>query len=187
MNVAHVYKRDHINTDEIIPARYLNTDDRGELARHCLEDLDKDFVNKVKEGDVIVAGEDFGCGSSREQGATCLVFAGVGAVIARSFARLFFRNAINAGLPLVQSDEAVDAVEKGDEVTVDVAAGKVITPKGTFDFPPLPDAVIGIFETDSVAPIMAMLAEWGDVFDISVVPAITAEEGLQLAQQMMQG
>jgi 3-isopropylmalate/(R)-2-methylmalate dehydratase small subunit len=106
----------------------------------------------VQKNDVIVAGKNFGCGSSREQGATCLVYAGVGAVVARSFSRLFFRNAINAGLPLVQSSEAVDSLEKGDEVTVDVKAGKVTTPKGTFDFPPLPDAVIGIFEAGGLIP-----------------------------------
>lgn len=138
---------DDVNTDVIFPGKYTYTlTDPADMARVALEDLDPTFAAGVRKHDVIVAGANFGCGSSREQGATCLVYAGVGAVVARSFSRLFFRNAINAGLPLVQSPEAVAALDKGDEVTVDVAAGKVITPAGTFDFPPLPPAVIGIFE-----------------------------------------
>ena len=101
MAKAHVYKRDHINTDEIIPARYLNTDDEKELATHCLEDLDTEFVKKVQAGDVIVAGEDFGCGSSREHAIWAIRGAKVGTVIARSFARIFYRNAINNGFYLI--------------------------------------------------------------------------------------
>ena len=97
MAKAHVYNRDHINTDEIIPARYLNTDDQAELARHCLEDLDTGFVKKVKAGDIIVAGEDFGCGSSREHAVWAIRGAGVQTVIAKTFARIFYRNAINNG------------------------------------------------------------------------------------------
>ena len=93
MSKAHVYKRDHINTDEIIPARYLNTDDEKELANHCMEDIDVDFVQKVKAGDVIVAGEDFGCGSSREHAVWAIRGAKVQTVIAKSFARIFYRNA----------------------------------------------------------------------------------------------
>ena len=107
MAKAHVYKRDHINTDEIIPARYLNTDDEMELAKHCLEDLDGDFVNKVKEGDAIVAGEDFGCGSSREHAIWAIRGAGVQTVIAKSFARIFYRNAINNGFYLIESPDAL--------------------------------------------------------------------------------
>jgi 3-isopropylmalate/(R)-2-methylmalate dehydratase small subunit len=107
MSIAHVYKRDHVNTDEIIPARYLNTDDKAELARHCMEDLDKDFVNKVKEGDIIVAGEDFGCGSSREHAVWAIRGAGVATVIAKSFARIFYRNAINNGFYLIESSDAL--------------------------------------------------------------------------------
>jgi len=138
---------DDVNTDVIFPGKYTYTlTDPADMARVALEDLDPTFAAGVRKHDVIVAGANFGCGSSREQGATCLVYAGVGAVVARSFSRLFFRNAINAGLPLVQSPEAVAALDKGDEVTVDVAAGTVVTPNGTFDFPPLPEAVIGIFE-----------------------------------------
>ncbi len=144
---------DDVNTDVIFPGKYTYTvTDPAEMAAVALEDLDPEFAPNVKQNDVIVGGRNFGCGSSREQGATCLVFAGVGAVVARSFSRLFFRNAINAGLPLVQSDAAVDALAKGDQVTVDVEAGTVTTPKGTFDFPPLPDAVIGIFEAGGLLP-----------------------------------
>jgi len=144
---------DDVNTDVIFPGKYTYTlTDPAEMAKVALEDLDADFAPNVQKNDVIVAGSNFGCGSSREQGATVLVYAGVGAVVARSFSRLFFRNAINAGLPLVQSPEAVAALEKGDEVTVDVEAGKVTTPQGTFEFPPLPDAVIGIFESGGLIP-----------------------------------
>jgi len=110
MSKAHVYKRDHINTDEIIPARYLNTDEKAELASHCLEDLDKEFVDKVKEGDVIVAGEDFGCGSSREHAVWAIRGAGVATVIAKSFARIFYRNAINNGFYLIESSDAPDKI-----------------------------------------------------------------------------
>jgi 3-isopropylmalate/(R)-2-methylmalate dehydratase small subunit len=144
---------DDVNTDVIFPGKYTYTlTEPDEMAKVALEDLDPEFAPNVQQNDVIVAGSNFGCGSSREQGATCLVYAGVGAVVARSFSRLFFRNAINAGLPLVQSPEAVAALEKGDQVTVDVEAGKVTTPRGVFDFPPLPAAVIGIFEDGGLIP-----------------------------------
>jgi 3-isopropylmalate/(R)-2-methylmalate dehydratase small subunit len=144
---------DDVNTDVIFPGKYTYTvTDPAEMARVALEDLDPEFAPNVQPGDVIVAGRNFGCGSSREQGATCLVHAGVGAVIAGSFSRLFFRNAINAGLPLVQSAEAVAALQKGDPVTVDITGGKVVTPRGTFAFPPLPAAVIGIFEAGGLIP-----------------------------------
>ena len=125
MSKAHVYKRDHINTDEIIPARYLNTDDEAELAKHCLEDLDKDFVNKVEKGDVIVAGEDFGCGSSREHAVWAIRGAGVKSVIAKSFARIFYRNAINNGFYLIESEEAIEKINDGDEVEIDYKAGLI--------------------------------------------------------------
>jgi 3-isopropylmalate/(R)-2-methylmalate dehydratase small subunit len=125
MSVAHVYNRDHINTDEIIPARYLNTDDEAELASHCLEDLDGDFVSKVKEGDVIVAGEDFGCGSSREHAVWAIRGAGVGTVIAKSFARIFYRNAINNGFYLIECSEAPEKINDGDELDIDFKAGSI--------------------------------------------------------------
>jgi 3-isopropylmalate/(R)-2-methylmalate dehydratase small subunit len=125
MSTAHVYKRDHINTDEIIPARYLNTDDEAELAKHCLEDLDKDFVNKVRPGDCIVAGEDFGCGSSREHAVWTIRGSGVQTVIAKSFARIFYRNAINNGYYVIESSEALDKIKNGDELEVDCKAGLI--------------------------------------------------------------
>ena len=146
MTVAHVYKRDHVNTDEIIPARYLNTDDRAELARHCLEDLDKDFVNKVKEGDVIVAGEDFGCGSSREHAVWAIRGAGVQTVIAKSFARIFYRNAINNGFYLIESSEAPDKINDGDELEIDYKTGliKNKTTDTNIKFAALPDFALEI-------------------------------------------
>jgi len=146
MGKAHVYNRDHINTDEIIPARYLNTDDRAELARHCLEDLDGDFVNKVEEGDVIVAGEDFGCGSSREHAVWAIRGAGVATVIAKSFARIFYRNAINNGFYLIESSDAPDKINDGDKLDIDFKAG-VIKNKTTgkkISFNPLPDFALEI-------------------------------------------
>jgi 3-isopropylmalate/(R)-2-methylmalate dehydratase small subunit len=146
MSKAYVYKRDHINTDEIIPARYLNTDDHAELAKHCLEDLDADFVNKVKKGDIIVAGEDFGCGSSREHAVWAIRAAGVQTVIAASFARIFYRNAINNGFYVIESEDAVDKISDGDEVKIDLRAG-VIKNKTTgadIEFAPLPDFALEI-------------------------------------------
>jgi 3-isopropylmalate/(R)-2-methylmalate dehydratase small subunit len=146
MNIAHVYKRDHINTDEIIPARYLNTDDRVELAKHCMEDLDESFVEKVRPGDVIVAGEDFGCGSSREHAVWAIHGAGVQTVIAKSFARIFYRNAINNGFYLVESPDALEKISDGDELEIDYKTG-VIQNKtaGTeISFNPLPDFALDI-------------------------------------------
>jgi 3-isopropylmalate/(R)-2-methylmalate dehydratase small subunit len=148
MSRAHVYKRDHINTDEIIPARYLNTDDEMELAKHCMEDLDKDFVKKVQEGDCIVAGEDFGCGSSREHAVWALRGAGVKTVIAKTFARIFYRNAINNGFYLIESKEASKKINDGDELEIDFKAGLIKNKtKGTdIEFKPLPDFALEIIE-----------------------------------------
>ncbi len=148
MNKGRVWKYgDDVNTDVIFPGKYTYTlMPPAEMAKHALEDLDPQFAQKVKPGDVIVAGKNFGCGSSREQAAACLKYAGVQAVIARSFARIYFRNAINLGLPVLQCPEAVDKVETGDEIEIDFAGGKLITNRGTFTFPPLPDSVIGILE-----------------------------------------
>jgi 3-isopropylmalate/(R)-2-methylmalate dehydratase small subunit len=146
MSKAHVYKRDHINTDEIIPARYLNTDDEAELAKHCLEDLDMDFVKKVKAGDVIVAGEDFGCGSSREHAVWAIRGAGVKTVIAKSFARIFYRNAINNGFYIIESSDALDKISDGDELEIDFKNGLVKNKKTGKDisFKPLPDFALEI-------------------------------------------
>ena len=143
---AHVYKRNHINTDEIIPARYLNTDDQIELASHCLEDLDKDFVNKVEEGDVIVAGEDFGCGSSREHAVWAIRGAKVQTVIAKSFARIFYRNAINNGFYIIESPDALEKINNGDEVEIDYKNGLIKNKTAGIDisFNPLPDFALEI-------------------------------------------
>jgi 3-isopropylmalate/(R)-2-methylmalate dehydratase small subunit len=115
---------DNVNTDEIIPARYLNTSDTAELASHCMEDIDAEFVGRVRPGDLIVADENFGCGSSREHAPIAIKACGVSAVIAKSFARIFFRNAINIGLPVLVCSEAA-AAKSGDEVEVDLTAGTI--------------------------------------------------------------
>ncbi len=121
---AHKYGRD-VDTDVIIPARYLNTSDPDELAGHCMEDIDSGFIGRVKPGDIIVAGENFGCGSSREQAPVAIKAAGVACVVAASFARIFYRNAINIGLPILVCPEAVRETGTGDELRVDLDAGEV--------------------------------------------------------------
>jgi len=146
MSVAHVYNRDHINTDEIIPARYLNMDVEAELAKHCLEDLDKDFVKKVRLGDVIVAGEDFGCGSSREHAIWAIRGAKVQCVIAKSFARIFYRNAINNGFYVIELPESTEKISNGDELDIDFKNGliKNITSGMDIEFASLPDFALEI-------------------------------------------
>ncbi|HOQ05492.1 MAG TPA: 3-isopropylmalate dehydratase small subunit [Anaerohalosphaeraceae bacterium] len=146
MPKAHVYKRDHINTDEIIPARYLNTDNVAELAKHCLEDLDPGFVKKCAPGDVIVAGDDFGCGSSREHAVWAIQGAKVGAVIAHSFARIFYRNCINGGFYPIELPEALEKIRDGDELQIDYEAGTIRnkTQNTTIRFTPLPDFALAI-------------------------------------------
>ncbi len=119
---AHKYG-DHVDTDAIIPARYLNTTDPDELASHCMEDIDVDFVRKLQPGDMIVGGRNFGCGSSREHAPLAIKAAGVSCVIAANFARIFYRNALNIGLPIVEQPEAAAAVADGDSLEVDFAAG----------------------------------------------------------------
>ena len=121
---AHRYGRD-IDTDVIIPARYLNSSDPEWLAAHCLEDLDKDFVKKVQKGDIIVADENFGCGSSREHAPIAIKAAGVDVVIAKSFARIFYRNSINIGMPIIECKEASERIEAGDEVEIDFDSGLI--------------------------------------------------------------
>ena len=116
---------DNIDTDLIIPARYLNTSDPKELAEHCMEDTDPKWVNKKQHGDFIVAGENFGCGSSREHAPIAIKTAGVQAVIAKSFARIFYRNAINIGLPILESKEAADEIREGDKIEVNLAKGEI--------------------------------------------------------------
>ena len=123
---------DNVDTDVIIPARYLNSSDPAELAKHCMEDIDKDFVNKVKKGDIIVANKNFGCGSSREHAPIAIKAAGVSCVIAETFARIFYRNAINIGLPIIECPEAAKNIEEGDEVEVDFDSGVIYNKtKGT--------------------------------------------------------
>ncbi|MBM4284734.1 MAG: 3-isopropylmalate dehydratase small subunit [Deltaproteobacteria bacterium] len=119
---------DDINTDEIIPARYLNTSDPLELAQHAMEDADPDFVKKMRPGDFIVAGKNFGCGSSREHAPLALKAAGLAGVIAASFARIFYRNAFNMGLPIFESPEAAAALQGGEEVSVDLNTGEIVAP-----------------------------------------------------------
>ena len=114
---------DNIDTDVIIPARYLNTQSAAELASHCMEDIDKTFITRVKQGDLMVGGENFGCGSSREHAPLAIKTAGISVVIAKSFARIFYRNSINIGLPIMECPEAVDAISAGDTVSVDFDTG----------------------------------------------------------------
>jgi len=136
-----------VNTDVIFPGRYTYTlMTPEEMAKHALEDLDPEFAKSVKPGDVIVAGKNFGCGSSREQAAACLRAAGVKAVVAKSFARIYFRNAINLGLAVLQCEEAVDVLKSGDEIDIDFSAGTIRSGSREFKFFPLPESVIGIVQ-----------------------------------------
>ncbi len=146
MSIAHVYKRDHINTDEIIPARYLNTDDVAELASHCMEDLDAEFVNKANDGDVIVAGDDFGCGSSREHAVWAIQGAKAGTVIAQSFARIFYRNCINRGFYVIELKNALEQINDGDQLDIDFQKGVIDnkTQGKKIVFAPLPDFALEI-------------------------------------------
>ena len=148
MAKAHVYKKAHINTDEIIPARYLNTDSEEELAQHCMEDIDTDFVNKCRTGDIIVGGEDFGCGSSREHAVWAIRGAKVSAVIAGSFARIFYRNAINCGFLVVELPGIEEKVADGDDLQIDPRNGKILnkTRGETYEFTPLPDFALDIID-----------------------------------------
>ena len=131
----------NVDTDVIIPARYLMLSEPAELAEHCMEDIDKEFLSRVKPGDIMVATTNFGCGSSREHAPLAIKAAGISCIIAKSFARIFFRNSINTGLPLLESEEAVDNIENGDEVEVDLASGTVnnLTKGQKFTAKPYPD------------------------------------------------
>jgi 3-isopropylmalate/(R)-2-methylmalate dehydratase small subunit len=139
---------DDVNTDVIIPARYLNVYDPAELAQHCMEDLDPEFLKKVKTGDIIVAGSNFGCGSSREHAPLAIKAAGISCVIARSFARIFYRNALNTGLPILECEEAVDKTRAGDTLEVDLSTGGIrnITRGLTFKAKPFPDFMLELIE-----------------------------------------
>jgi len=131
---------DNINTDEIIPARFLNTSDPKELAKHCMEGIDKNFLDKLKWAKILVAGKNFGCGSSREHAPIALKEAGVACIIASSFARIFFRNAINIGLPIVESERCVERIEEGDMLRIETEQGKIenLTKGETYSITPFP-------------------------------------------------
>jgi len=143
---------DNVDTDVIIPARYLNTADPNELARHCMEDIDADFVNKVKPGDIIVAGNNFGCGSSREHAPLAIKTAGVSCVIANTFARIFYRNAINIGLPILECAEAAESAAAGDLLEVDFSAGEIknLTKNESYTSRPFPEFMQTIMQSDGL-------------------------------------
>ncbi|MBM3157144.1 MAG: 3-isopropylmalate dehydratase small subunit [Chloroflexi bacterium] len=144
---VHKYGAD-VNTDVIIPARYLNVYEPAELAQHCMEDIDCDFVKKVKPGDIIVAGSNFGCGSSREHAPLAIKAAGVSCVIASSFARIFYRNALNTGLPILECEEAVKNTEADDTLEVDLDTGKItnVTRNLSFKAKPFPDFMLQLIK-----------------------------------------
>ena len=139
---------DNVDTDVIIPARYLNTPNAQELAKHCMEDIDADYVNKVQPGDVMVAGWNFGCGSSREHAPLVIKTCGTGCVIAKSFARIFYRNAINIGLPILECEAAAEEIQAGDQVSVDFDTGVITdhTPGKTYQAEPFPEFIQNIIK-----------------------------------------
>ena len=144
---VHKYA-DNVDTDVIIPARYLNTPNAKELATHCMEDIDPDFVKNVKEGDIMVAGWNFGCGSSREHAPLAIKTSGVSCVIAKTFARIFFRNAINIGLAILECEAAADAIQAGDEVAVDFDTGVItnVTKGESYQAQPFPPFIQNIIQ-----------------------------------------
>ncbi len=149
-HTGNVFKYgDNVDTDVIIPARYLNTTDEKELASHCMEDIDKTFIERVKPGDIIVAQKNFGCGSSREHAPIAIKAAGISCVIAGSFARIFYRNAINIGLPILECEDAVKGLKQGDEVEVDFATGEIknLTTGKEFKAQPFPAFIQDIIES----------------------------------------
>ena len=147
---------DDINTDVIFPGRYLALTEPEEIAAHAMEDLDPDFLKKLNKGDILVAGKNFGCGSSREQAAIALKYAGVGAIVAKSFARIFYRNAINQGIPVIECPEGVEAIGDGDEVEIDLDKGviKDISKNKIFNFKPLPEFIQKILSRGGLLPFL---------------------------------
>ena len=143
---------DNVDTDVIIPARYLNTSDHKELASHCMEDIDKDFVKKVNDGDIMVGGANFGCGSSREHAPIAIKNSGISCVIAKTFARIFFRNAINIGLAILECPEASEKIEAGDEVNIDFDTGIItnVTKNETYQAEPFPEFIKDIINSDGL-------------------------------------
>jgi 3-isopropylmalate/(R)-2-methylmalate dehydratase small subunit len=151
--MSKVYKYgNNVDTDVIIPARYLNTSDTAELASHCMEDIDKDFTRTVENGDIIVAENNFGCGSSREHAPIAIKASGIQCVIANTFARIFFRNAINIGLPILECPEAVKNTDKGDELRVDYVSGQIenVTKGMTFQAEPFPPFMRKIIDANGL-------------------------------------
>ncbi len=148
---------DNVDTDVIIPARYLNTSDHAELASHCMEDLDKSFVTEVEAGDIIVADRNFGCGSSREHAPIAIKESGISCVIARSFARIFYRNSINIGLPILECPEAVDAIKAGEVVRVDFSSGTITntTTGEVFQSEPFPPFMQNLITSGGLAGYLA--------------------------------
>lgn len=145
---------DNVDTDVIIPARYLNTSDKKELASHCMEDIDSGFVKAVQQGDIIVAGKNFGCGSSREHAPIAIKEAGVSCVIATTFARIFFRNSINIGLPILECPQASEEIKAGDKVYVDFSSGEIIdeTTGKTYQAEPFPPFMQRLIEAGGLIP-----------------------------------
>lgn len=142
----------NVDTDVIIPARYLNTSDPAELAKHCMEDIDKDFLNKISKGDIMVAGKNFGCGSSREHAPIAIKAAGISCVIAETFARIFYRNAINIGLPIIECVEAAKDIDDGDTVTIEFETGKItnVTKGKEYTGVPFPEFMQEIIAADGL-------------------------------------
>ncbi len=143
--IVHKYG-DNVDTDVIIPARYLNTSSHEELAAHCMEDIDKEFTSRVKPGDILVANKNFGCGSSREHAPIAIKASGISCVIASTFARIFYRNAINIGLPILECDEAAKEIQSGDEVEVDFDTGLIrdLTTGKSYQAQPFPEFIQNI-------------------------------------------
>lgn len=147
---------DNVDTDVIIPARYLNTPDAKELAKHCMEDIDSSFASKVSEGEIMIAGKNFGCGSSREHAPLAIKTCGIACVIAASFARIFYRNALNIALPILECPEAASGINAGDEVEVDFDTGKIVnkTSGATFQAEPFPPFMQDLIKAGGLAQYM---------------------------------
>lgn len=152
---------DSVNTDLIIPARYLNTTSKAELAMHCMEDIDTEFSSNAKPGDIIVAGENFGCGSSREHAPIAIKSAGISCVVAKSFARIFYRNAINIGLPIVECPQAIDEINIGDILSINLKAGAIenITQSKTYKISPYPEFIDNIISKGGVINLFSHSSE----------------------------
>jgi 3-isopropylmalate/(R)-2-methylmalate dehydratase small subunit len=147
---------DNVDTDVIIPARYLNTSDHKELASHCMEDIDKEFPLKAEKSKIIIAGTNFGCGSSREHAPIAIKASGIECVIAESFARIFYRNSINIGLPIIECEEAAKGIEDGDEITIDLKAGSIenITKNKTYKAEPFPEFIQEIIDANGLVSMI---------------------------------